>query len=213
MARDSSNVANSREAIYKWIASIFLLFHVTAVFIAPMAFATQTGPGIASDPVMWAMDLQRPYIDAMFLNHGYAFFAPNPGPSHLVRYRAEFEPGREPLEQVFPDLDRHWPRLLYHRHFMLSEWLYNAYVPVEAPPGLQAGTPEFRDWQNAKDIYQLQWNSFENHLRKKYDARRVNMVRVEHRQPDPYEFFFQKMAIDDPTLYRDLPEVVTETQR
>ena len=35
----------------------------------------------------------RPYLEAAYLDHGYAFFAPDPGPSHLVRYELEFDDG------------------------------------------------------------------------------------------------------------------------
>ncbi len=55
-----------------------------------------------------------------FLGHGYRFFAPNPGPSHLVRYEVEFADGRTESHR-FPDTQEQWPRLLYHRHFMVAE--------------------------------------------------------------------------------------------
>ncbi len=105
------------------VVSLLLLIHITAVFIAPFTFASSSGPGSASPFAVGLMNALRAYIDAVYLDHGYFFFAPNPGPSHLVRCRLEYEAGREAEESTFPDRQRHWPRLLYHRHFMLSESL------------------------------------------------------------------------------------------
>jgi hypothetical protein len=73
-------------------------------------------------------------LHAAFIYHGYRFFAPNPGASHIVQYELEFADGRKEQGQ-FPDLQQHWPRLLYHRHFMLSETIYQATgMPPEPPP-------------------------------------------------------------------------------
>lgn len=63
-----------------------------------------------------------PVHQALFLGHGYRFFAPDPGPSHRVLVRPA-DPAR--TEQHFPDRESLWPRLLYHRWFMLSETLWN----------------------------------------------------------------------------------------
>jgi hypothetical protein len=60
----------------------------------------------------------------LFLGHGYRFFAPNPGPSHRVIYQGVRADGSK-FEGHFPDRNNHWPRLLYHRWFMLSETLFN----------------------------------------------------------------------------------------
>jgi hypothetical protein len=70
--------------------------------------------------------LYHPYITATFLDHSYKFFAPNPGPSHLVRYDLYFADGSSRVnrdDQILPDRVGHWPRLLYHRHFMLTEFM------------------------------------------------------------------------------------------
>ena len=63
----------------------------------------------------------RPYLELLYLNHGYKFFAPDPGrSSRLIRYELELPDGTT-VEGIFPDRERYWPRLRYHRHFMLSE--------------------------------------------------------------------------------------------
>ncbi len=64
--------------------------------------------------------IAEPYYVAGFLGHGYRFFAPNPpSASFIVRYRLTMPDGTN-REGEFPNLKEHRPRLLYHRHFMLS---------------------------------------------------------------------------------------------
>ncbi|MCO6456879.1 MAG: hypothetical protein J5I93_16395 [Pirellulaceae bacterium] len=188
------------------LVSGLLLLHVTAVFTAPFTFATSSGPGFASPFAGTLMGLLEPYINAVFLNHGYFFFAPNPGPAHLVRYRLEFDDGREPVEGLFPDLRRHWPRLLYHRHFMLSESLNGRFAPPEPPPEIVGDPVAMAAWQRARRQYEALRDSYANHLRKQYGAARVELTRVEHRLPTTYEVIEQGMRLDDPSLYLDLPD-------
>ena len=74
---------------FKWLLNLLLVFHLSAVFVPPFTFATRTG--YESSPLAdLALLVVQPYVDAMFLNHGYFFFAPNPGPSHLVQYEVRF---------------------------------------------------------------------------------------------------------------------------
>ncbi len=164
------------------IISVLLVFHLTAIFVPPFFFETTSG-GESSPFARQLLALFQQYVDAAFLNHGYAFFAPDPGPSHLVRYRLEFDDGRPPVEQTFPDISRHWPRLLYHRHFMLAEQLHSDFVPPEPPPGLDP--EQLRNWQRGRDRYVAKWESYKNHLTAKYGAARVELVRIEHLLPPP----------------------------
>lgn len=72
----------------------------------------------------------------MSLNNGYRFFAPDPGASHLVKYEL-LKDGQPIATGKFPDKDSHWPRLYYHRHFMLSEMMFQMAAAVpELPPGV-----------------------------------------------------------------------------
>jgi len=185
--------------------SLLLLFHLTAVFTAPFTFATSSGPGMASPFAIRAMNAVRAYIDAAYLNHGYFFFAPNPGPSHLMRARLEFEGGRGAEEVIFPDARRQRPRLLYHRHFMLSESLNSRYAPPVPPPEIVGDRAQLDNWREARRQYELLRDSYRRHLRTVHDARRVDLMRVEHRQPTPFEFE-QGLGLDHPGLYRDLPD-------
>lgn len=60
----------------------------------------------------------------IYLNHGFHYFAPEPGSSNLVSWSVTREDGSVVSGQ-FPNFQIH-PRLLYHRHFMLSEVLGNS---------------------------------------------------------------------------------------
>jgi hypothetical protein len=213
--------------IAKFAISAALVFHLLAVFVAPFSFASRVGSG-ASPLADGLMLVFRPYIDPLFLNHGYFFFAPNPGETHLVRYRLEFADGREPVVGVFPNLQEEWPRLLYHRHFMLSEAIHNAYVPAdprpEPSPPPQNSTAEqqkqyqqlkrgydeqYRIWRHSRDQYEALRDSFADHLKSKYGASRVTITRVEHRNLLPDEMTTYGKQPGDADTYRDLPEPYT----
>lgn len=192
--------------------SCLLLIHVTAVFIAPFTFASSPAPGVAAPSPLAASvhSVLEPYVDAMFLRHGYAFFAPDPGPSHLFRARLEFADGREPVELTFPDRTQQRPRLLYHRHFMLSERLWDGFVPPVAPPAIAENPRQLVTWRENRERYESYFHtvrdSYLNHLRRRYGAERATLVRVEHRLTGIDEVIGEGRRIDDPELYFDHPE-------
>lgn len=208
----SKQAANSPDApkspasipLWKWIVSLLVVLHVTAVFIAPFSFASSSGPGMASPFASTVMGALRPYIDAAFLNHGYFFFAPNPGPSHLVRYRVEFDDGRPPVTGEFPHLPTQQPRLFYHRHFMLSEQMHSLFTPPQ-PPADSQDPLALAQWRDQRKRYQSVWKSFERHLLAKHGGDRIQMVRVEHRLLDVPEVLQGKRLTATDT-YRVLPE-------
>src|SRR5262245_60353780 len=117
--------------------SVLFVVHLTAVFVAPLTPAVQTAMQLnlppaalpTQPPVPWLAQLFRPYLDVAYLNHGYNFFAPDPGPSHLVEYDLELSDGSH-LTGRFPERTQQQPRLRYHRHFMLAEQLSG--LPPEA---------------------------------------------------------------------------------
>lgn len=184
--------------------SVLLILHLAAVFTAPFTFAA-SGPGLVSPLAARLMNFFRPYIDWAYWNHGYFFFAPNPGPSHLMRCRLEFDDGRPPLELWYPDRKRQRPRLLYHRHFMLAEQLHMLFVPEEPPPDY----PSPDGWRGQRAAYVARRAAFIEHLKHRYGASRVSLVRVEHRPFSPEECL-RGVAINDPSFYQDLPETVAD---
>ena len=71
--------------------------------------------------------LMAPVHQTLYLGHGYRFFAPDPGPSHLLIYKLH-HPDGSITDHQFPDTQVNWPRLLYHRWFMLSETIFEEHV-------------------------------------------------------------------------------------
>lgn len=187
--------------------------HLLAVFLAPFTFASTPAPGMEPSPA--ALSLMRwfyPYIEGMFLQHGYAFFAPDPGPSHLFRVKLEFADGRPTEELTFPDLKRHRPRLLYHRHFMLSERLVVGDVPSVAPPQVAGDAAALAQWRSAREAYETYYHtlrdSYLNHLRTRYGADKATLVRVAHRMGGVDEVIDQHRRIDARDTYEDHPDDV-----
>jgi hypothetical protein len=163
----------------------------------------------------------------MYLNHGYAFFAPDPGPNHLVDYKVEFADGRPAVSGRFPDLSKERPRLLYHRHFMLSEALNSRFAPPEfapepSPPPLTATAGEReryaankilydeakRRWQHARRQYEAMRASIEGHLKQAHGGERVKIVRIEHLNADPEDVLFERKPLTAPESYREMPETL-----
>ena len=111
------------------VVSLMLGFHVFAVFISPAAMPP------ASPLLMDGYRLALPYNELLFLNHGYHFFAPDPGASTLISYAVPRQ-GDAPVVGRFPNLSIH-PRLLYHRYFMLAEnlWAFDDETQAEIQKG------------------------------------------------------------------------------
>jgi hypothetical protein len=205
----------------KLLVSLLVTFHLTAVFVAPLAFASD----YSSPLVSRLYSVVRPYATALYLNHGYFFFAPAPGPTHLVDYKVEFADGRPPVSGRFPDLATQRPRLLFHRHFMLSESLYNRFQPAApepepSPPPLTATAEEKLFWQMARREYDrglARWKhqqpqyaamrrSVEEHLKAKYGGTHVTLTLVEHRLLTPIEIERGERRLDAAETFINLPE-------
>jgi hypothetical protein len=216
----------------KLALSALIAFHVAAMFVGPFAFACNSaGPDVSpfADAVHRCF---RPYMNALYLDHGYSFFAPDPGPAHLVDYKVEFDDGREPIAGRFPNLRTQRPRLLYHRYFMVAESLNNRFVPPDpppepSPPPLTAGSDERALYQQARIQYARQLVSY-NHARAQYAAMqrsisahlqhvhgggRVTLTRIEHRLLSPDEVQFADRRIDDSETYVALPETLQPPPR
>jgi hypothetical protein len=199
--------------------SLLLLVHLCALLTAPMQMAAEGSPAIRP------LALLQPYVNLLYLNHSYFFFAPNPGPNHLVRYELEFDDGRQPVVGEFPDRHEQWPRLLYHRHFMLSESLHNAFawptfLPEPQPPTdgrprarreyqreKEAWESNHRAWQQRRELYESLRKSIAEHLKHEHGASDVTLIRREHRFLNPWEVSEDRLQLTDKETYRNLPEV------
>ncbi len=129
---------------WRWLVSLLVVLHLTAVFCAPWDLMTADAlpPGYMQptdasgrplplpprESIVWqkpvvSRGLRRffhDYLNVLYLNHGYEFFAPDPAGTHVIDYQVTQDDGKV-VEGRLPSLDLQWPRLFYHRHMMLAE--------------------------------------------------------------------------------------------
>lgn len=157
------------------VLNCWLVFHLAAIFISPLS--VEPSAPIAQD--MWR--ITGPYAQAIYMNHGYHFFAPNPGGSTLLGYELEFEDGTT-QQGMLPD-KKIWPRLLYHRHFMLTGHL----------DSLEFFDEEFRH---------ALLTSYAEALCTEHQAEKVTLIRVQHDVPS-LERFLAGGRLTDQDLYAE----------
>lgn len=187
------------------IATVVILLHLMAVILPPLCVEP------SGDSMLWQAVAKPfwPYIEAADLNHGYRFFGPDPGPSHLIRYHLEMPDGSV-RDDVFPNLKEERPRLLYHRYFMLSEHLNGLYehqliAKSDDAPGLPPGSPGQAEAERA---YQAMVRSYADELLRRTGAKRVRMELFVHGFPSPDEFL-KGLRLDDPSLYQKVADLGT----
>jgi hypothetical protein len=176
--------------------SLFLLWHLAALFMAPLSVppSTQLAAVIAQGrPMQW-------YLDALHLNNGYHFFAPEPPPGFLIRYELVDTQGKTIVGE-FPDNDKkeYWPRLRYHRHFMLAD---QASLPTE-------------DENLSKDWTKKYLTAYARHLLRVHDGERIRIQRVVHWiQPPPLmrNPEDRDKKLNDPSTY-EIQLEVTQSRR
>jgi hypothetical protein len=146
---------------WKVLASVLIMFHVGAMVLASYC------AGNASPLVYDIYWFTGPYAQAMYVNHGYRFFSPDPGESTLVEFESLLKDGSRRSETI-PNRGEggQWPRVFYHRHFMLTEFLTVA-----------SGQPELFD--QVVEAYAA------HYLVDNPDVVEVSLVRVIHTLPSP----------------------------
>lgn len=159
---------------YRWVINVWLVFHLAAIIIAPAA----VGP--SSELVHAAWDCFEPYLEILYLNHGYHFFAPEPEESTLLSYEAD-RPDGTVIRGRIPD-PAVSPRLLYHRYFMLTEHMRNA-------------PEELRD---------LWHRSYAAQIGRQYGANHVSLIRQTHLL-STRERIREGGRLSDPESYEDHP--------
>lgn len=131
-ASPSAEVRSPWSPLLRAVVSLVIGLHLLGVMVAPITVP----PRFEGEPSIIGAKLKEvylPYMTALYLDHSYKFFAPNPGDSHLLRYDLYFADGAKQVnrdDQILPDRFHHWPRLLYHRHFMLTEFV-NDFAPPQ----------------------------------------------------------------------------------
>jgi hypothetical protein len=138
------------------LVNLWLVYHLAGIVIAPWSVP----PSSRLVQNSW-LKFQR-YVQILFLNHGYHYFAPEPGNSTLVAYVLEMPDGRQETGRI-PNRGI-WPRLFYHRHFMITEFLA---ASDNYPPALR------------KELLR----SMARELCREHGAIRVSLSKVTHRLP------------------------------
>lgn len=172
--------------------TLLLLWHLTALFLAPLSIqpASPLVVNVAQRaPMQW-------YLDALYLNHGYHFFAPEPSNGHLIRYQVYDDRGGVVKDGQFPDRKDYWPRLLYHRYFMLAD-------QCEVPAGSEADANRLkRDYLTA----------YAQQLLREYDGAQVRVQRVVH-YPAFLDDVVAGMPLGDPQTFKaEEPAVIQRRQ-
>ncbi len=184
----------------RYLLSLLIVAHLLAVAAPPLSFQAVSGIG-SSPSVATVMRWVEPYSQFCYLDRGYAFFAPDPGPSHLFQAAITAGDGTV-VEEMYPDLQNQWPRLLYHRHFMLAEYLAEIYQPPGPPPELARLNPTEADvWTRARARYERVRMSIAGHLEHVHPGQQVAIRRIEHLIPTIAEFQAAPVPLNDQRLY------------
>ena len=187
--------------LFRFAISILVIGHLLAVLLPPLSFQTR-GPLGLSPAVATLIEPVEGYGQFLYINRGYAFFAPDPGPSHLLQ-AAITDSGGQRIELMYPDRDQQWPRLLYHRHFMLSEFMDEIYQPPGPPQELvQLDREEAEFWVRSRARYEHVRQSVVEHLKAEHPGSEIAIRRVEHLIPDVIEFQTEPIALNDQRLYQ-----------
>lgn len=170
------NVSSQSDRRWPWplkaIVSLALVVYLAAVIVPPLA-----GPPPASDLARTALDPLRPLVHALGLDHGYRFFAPNPGPGHSIRWSLT-RPDGSTVSGTIPDREADWPRLLYHRRFMVPEKIAARVPPADAPAEVQ---------REARSDWEPLVRGVARNLLRSHGGAAVRLELVEHYLPDPGE--------------------------
>ncbi len=144
------------------LVSFLVVAHFVAVVLAPLAVVEPRSQLARS-----LHDAMSPWTQALYLDHGYRFFAPEPGPGHIIEFEVSL-PNGEIEKGRIPDRNGHWPRLLYHRWFMLSETMFQHF-------SLTLDDAALKSW---KEEVELRIKS----LVEEGDPRRAERIELEFRQ-------------------------------
>ncbi len=134
----------------RWFINLCVILHFSAVLSA----AVVIGPAPGYAQAAWKVF--HPYLQVLFLNYGFNFFAPEPSPSTLMDFEAVRADGSIVKGRI-PERST-WPGLLYERHLLLTEHI--GIVPEDAR----------QEW----------YRSYACHLCRKYGALKVHLVLLMH---------------------------------
>ena len=153
------------------LVNVWIVLHFVAIFSA----AATAGPSSELLESLWKVF--QPYLQVLYLNHGYGFFAPEPAPSMMLEYEAVLPDGSVKSGRN-PPIEGIQPRLLYQRNLLLTEHLHLA--PAD----------RHDEW----------YRSYARHLCHALGARRVRLTTLVHSPPSP-TMVRSGYEDDDPILY------------
>ncbi|MCY2982335.1 MAG: hypothetical protein NTY15_01710 [Planctomycetota bacterium] len=188
--------------------------HFSGVLSEPFRFFSRsevrTGPEF-----VWLAETMKPYSQWLYINHGYFFFAPNPGPSHLIQCAFSPPDDVEAAEKsgpkrMVPDRTEHWPRLLYHRYFMLSEFYSNRFAPQQVTEELKKDTEFMQRWSFDRELYVQIQTSMVASLKRSTGNGSVELRRVERLLPDSQQVLREGWTLNDARLTNVLSETMIE---
>lgn len=199
----------------QYVLLIAFLIHFLGVLAEPLRFFSRseirTGPEFA-----WLADTMKPYSQWLYLNHGYFFFAPNPGPGHLIQCTLstsatdEISDTKPSQVLLLPDRNEHWPRLLYHRYFMLSEFYTSRYAPERVTQDLKKDLEFMQTWASDKELYDQIQSSIVISLKHSRGIEKVKLRRLERHLPDSQQVLKEGWSLNDPRLTNLLAETMLE---
>jgi hypothetical protein len=169
-AEPAWRAGRTRRKALRWAVNAWLVYHLAAIIIAPASVS----PSSALLQSAWRVF--HTYLQLLYLNNGYHFFAPDPSESTLLAFAAQREDGTV-IRGRIPDRGIA-PRLLYHRHFMLTEQMNSG--------------PD--------DLGRLWHDSYAQHIGRKYGAKQVTLTRQLHFLPT-MEMVRSGVRLDAPASY------------
>lgn len=206
----SQSTGQCKPAYRKWLLPLVFV-HLLAVLAEPLFFFSRSD--FQSGPEFYG--LRRwlaPYVDWMYLDHGYFFFAPNPGPSHLVALQESSSSltTSKSLKSdafLFPDRKEQWPRLLYHRYFMLSEFYNNSFAPSRLVREDQSDPMFVQRWTSDRLFYETLQRSMAKSLEANLGRMQsLELIRLERPLRSPEEILQGGKRLDDSRSLIVLPE-------
>ena len=199
----------------QYVLLIAFLFHFLGVLSEPLRFFSRSDVQTAPEFAFFS-EMMKPYSQFLYMNHGYFFFAPNPGPGHLI----QCTPSTKSVDSTsdsssknfyLPDRKDHWPRLLYHRYFMLSEFYTSRYAPQQVTEELKKDLEFMQQWAFVKELYDQIRTSIVNSLKHLRGDESIELRRIERWLPDSQQVLKEGWSLNDPRLTEILPETMIET--
>lgn len=197
--------------------------HMLGVLAEPLRFFSRSEVAVAPDFELLA-DTMQTYSQWLYLDHGYFFFAPNPGPGRLIQCSVQPEGGADDLPTsqdlqiqvdaaavtTLPDKLSQRPRLLYHRYLMLAEFYNSRFAPSQISAESRKDPEYAARWAQDFDMYKRLQASMTKSLKHKSGTSNITLRRIERSLPTPYMVLHEKVQLNDPRLVDILPESFPE---